>query len=243
MEIATKPTPLALSIYVSLIAVVASTAVAWRVDLFQWDVDITRWVQDFSTGPARFLRGWIFWMGIRGVAGALMVALFALLWLRRHRVEAIFLGLISIPDLFNLGLREIIGRSRPTGDLVNVLTGYGGVQGFSYPSGHSLHVLLFYGFLLYLATRFVANRLLVRTLWTGGVAYMLLSGLWLIYDGRHWFTDVMGGYIYGAFYLLVLIVAYRWANRWLEHNDVTKLAHLLPRFLRKPAEQLLRLIG
>ena len=34
--------------------------------------------------------------------------------------------------------------------------------------------------------------------------------LWLIYDGRHWPLDVIGGYAYGAFYLLALIAAYNW---------------------------------
>ena len=182
-------------------------------------------------------------MGIRGVAGAIMVALFALLWLRRRKVEAIFLGLIGIPDLLNIWLREVISRPRPTDDLVDVLIGYGGVQGYSYPSGHSLHVLIFYGLLLYMATCYITNRSLVRALWVVGVAYMLVSGLWLIYDGRHWFTDVMWGYVYGAFYLLVLIAAYRWAKRWLGHNEVTRLAHTMPYSLRKPAERLLRLIG
>ena len=222
---------------------VASTIVAWNVERFEWDVDITRWVQSFGQGPVRFLRDWIFWMGIRGVAGAIMVVIFALLWLRRRRVEAIFLGLIGIPDLLNIGLKEVISRPRPTGDLVDVIIGYGSAQGYSYPSSHSIHVLLFYGFLLGLATRYITNRLLVRVLWVVGVAYMLVTGLWLIYDGRHWFTDVKGGYIYGTFYLLVLIAAYRWARRWLEHNEVTRLAHAMPHSLRKPAERLLRLIG
>lgn len=186
-----------------------STYVAWTVDLFSWDVDITRWLQGFTLGEARFLRGWLLWMGIRGVAGAVMVLAFGALWFQRRRLEAIFLGLISVPDLFNIWLKELIGRPRPSADLVDVLVGYGRVQGDSFPSGHSLHVLLFYGFLMYLAARYISNRPLVRAIWALGTVYILASGLWLIYDGRHWFTDVMGGFIYGAFYLLVLIAAYR----------------------------------
>ena len=189
-----------------------STYVAWSVDLFSWEVDFTQWVQSFTLGKARFLRGWIFWMGIRGVAGAVMVLAIGYLWLHRQRLEAISLGLISIPDIFNIWLREFIGRPRPTADLVDVLIGYGRAQGESFPSGHALHVVLFYGFLMYLIALYISNRLLMRTIWALGTVYIRFSGLWLVYDGRHWLTDVMGGYIYGAFYLLVLIAAYKWAR-------------------------------
>jgi undecaprenyl-diphosphatase len=165
------------------------------------------------------------------------------LWLKRQRLEAVSLGLISIPDLFNILLREIIGRPRPTADLVDVLIGYGGVQGNSFPSGHALHALLFYGLLMYLAARYIPNRPQVGVIWALGTVYILVSGLWLIYDGRHWFTDVMGGYMYGALYLLVLIAAYKWAKERVRRNEHLRLSRLAPRPLRKPTESLLRLLG
>jgi undecaprenyl-diphosphatase len=243
LELATRTSPLTLGILSTLAAVATSTYVAWTVDLFTWDVDITRWLQGFTRGEARFLHGWLFWMGIRGVAGAVMVLAFGALWFQHRRLEAIFLGLITIPDLFNLWLRELIGRPRPSADLVDVSIGYGGIQGYSFPSGHSLHVLLFYGFLMYLAARYISNRRLVRAIWAVGTVYILASGLWLIYEGRHWFTDVLGGYIYGAFYLLVLIAAYGWTSERVRRNEHLRLSSLPPRFLRKPARYLLRLIS
>jgi membrane-associated phospholipid phosphatase len=172
-----------------------------------------------------------------------MVLVFGILWFQHRRVEAIFLGLLSIPDLFNIWLREMIGRPRPTADLVDVLIAYGGVQGASFPSGHALHALLFYGFLMYLATLCTHKRPLVRTIWALGTVYILISGLWLIYDGRHWFTDIMGGYIYDAFYLLVLIAAYKWVRERVQRNQHLHLSRLAPRPLRKTAEYLLRLLG
>ena len=232
-----------LGILSTLTAVALSTYVAWSVNLFSWEVDFTRWVQGFTPGSARFLRGWVFWMGIRGVAGAVMVLAFGALWLQRRRLEAVFLGLISIPDLFNIWLRDLIGRPRPTTDLVDVLIGHGGVQGSGFPSGHALHVVLFYGFLMYLATQYISNRPLIRAIWTLGTVYILVSGLWLIYDGRHWSADVIGGYIYGGFYLLVLMVAYKWARERVRRNEHLKLSRMLPRPLRKPSEYLLRLVG
>ena len=173
----------------------------------------------------------------------MMVLAFGTLWLQRQRLEAIFLGLISIPDLFNIWLRELIGRPRPTADLVDVLIGYGRAQGDSFPSGHALHVVLFYGFLIYLVALYISNRSLIRAIWALATVYILFSGLWLVYDGRHWFVDVVGGYVYGGFYLLVLIAAYRWAGERVRRNEHLQLSRMLPRPLRKPAEYLLRLVG
>ena len=207
----TKASTLNTAVLSALAAVVASTIVALTVDRFSWEVEFTLWLQGFDLGEARFLRGWIFWMGVRGVAGAVMLAVCLLLWLRRWRLEAVFVALVLAPGLLNILIKEVIGRPRPTADLVDVVIGYGGIQGAGFPSGHAAHVVLFYGFLLYLARLYLPNAAQVRSLYAAGGVYALLTGLWLIYDGRHWLLDVIGGYAYGAFYLLALIAAYHWA--------------------------------
>ena len=88
------------------------------------------------------------------------------------------------------------------------MIGYVGIQGSGFPSGHALHVVLFYGFICYLMFKFLGKRILTITIFWLVAAYILITGLWLIYDGRHWAMDVLGGYSYGAFYLSVLIFNY-----------------------------------
>ena len=230
---------LKVAIAVSLAALVVSTYIALMVERFGWDADITLWTQKFSLGEARFVRGWLFWMGGIGVAGVVLVATAGFLWIRNYRIESAFVALTAIPNFFNFALRDMIGRPRPTMDLVEVI---GGPQGFSFPSGHALHVVYFYGFLLYLAAIFLSDRRLLRTLLVVGGIYIPLSGLWLIYDGRHWFTDVMGGYIYGAFYLSVWIAAYQWTKGQMEERGRFRLLYDLLRinwpFVYKPLCQL-----
>ena len=147
-------------------------------------------------------------MGIRGVAGIVMVLLFIFFWLFNKRTEAIFLALISVPDLLNILIKEMIGRPRPSQDIVDVVIGYGGIQGAGFPSGHALHVVLFYGFICYLMFRFLGKRILTMMVLSLSVVYIIITGLWLIYDGRHWAMDVLGGYSYGLFYLSILIFNY-----------------------------------
>ena len=128
-------------------------------------------------------------------------------------------------------------RAPPTPDLVDVVVGWGGIQGSSFPSGHALHVVLLYGFLLYLARLYIPNPALVRAAIAVGVAHMLATGPWLIYDGRHWAVDVLGGYAYGAFYLLALIAGYNWAIGRIRGGRQARLLGLLhPRLRNRGGE-------
>ena len=194
----------------SVAAVVLSTYFAISVDRFGWEVEFTLWTQRLDLGPVRFVRGWLFWMGGMGVAGVALAVASAILWFRSYRIEAAFVALTAIPNSLNFAVREALGRARPGIDLVEVM---GGPQGFSFPSGHALHVLFFYGFLLYLAAVLLPHRRRFWAMMVAGAIYIPLTGLWLIYDGRHWFSDVLGGYVCGLCYLLIWIAAYQWAKR------------------------------
>ena len=207
-----------LGILAALAAAVTSGA-ALAVDRFEWEVELTLWLQGFSLGPFDFLRGWLFWMGVRGVAGAVMLAVCATLWLKRWRLESAFVAMVFVPDLLNLAIKEAIGRPRPTADLVDVTIGWGGIQGAGFPSGHAVHAVVFYGLLLYLAWRYVPSRPLVQAIAVAVVGYVLATGPWLLYDGRHWLLDVLGGYAYGGVYLLALIAAYERALARLRERE------------------------
>ena len=216
-----------LTLLVAMAAAAVTSGIAMAVDRFQWEVELSQWLQGFGLGPFEFLRGLLFWMGVRGVAGATMLAVCAALWLRRWRLESAFVAMTLGPDLLNLVLKELIGRPRPTDDLVDVTVGWGGIQGSGFPSGHAVHAVVFYGLLLYLAWRYVPTRPLVRAIAVAVVGYVLVTGPWLLYDGRHWLLDVLGGYAYGTVYLLALIEAYERTLARLRAGDGGRLARLL----------------
>ena len=220
----------------ALVATAVLTYFAATVDYFGWELEFSRWLQGFSLGPADFLRGWLFWMGVRSVAGAVMLASCITLWLLRWRLEAIFVALVFAADALNILIKELIARPRPTPDLVDVVVGWGGIQGSSFPSGHAVHAVLFYGFLLYLANRHATNAALAKLAMALGIAYILATGPWLIYDGRHWATDVLGGYAYGSSYLMALIAGYRLALTRIGEGRHPRLKGLLHPSLRSGRE-------
>jgi undecaprenyl-diphosphatase len=204
------------------------------IDRFSWDLSTTRWFQKVDPDTLGPIPDILFYLGLKGVGGAAIGIAVIWLWLKGWRAEAFFMLLILIPDAFNIPLREIIGRPRPSADLVIV---FGGPQGSSFPSGYALHVTLFCGFLIYLF-RYVLRRGFIRTfLWALLGVYIPIVGLWLVYDGRHWTSDVLGGYVYGAFYLVILIWAYRryvlWRRRYPRHDiPVEELSSLCRPFAR-----------
>ena len=236
-EDATRPAYREIFAIAALIIAAATTYIALTVDYYGWELELSLWLQGFSLGGADFLRDGLSFVGARVVAGATLLAVCAVLWARRWRLEAVFVALVLVPDGLNILLKELIARPRPTADLVDVVVGFGGVQGYGFPSGHALHAVLFYGFLLYLARLHVSNPGLVRTALVLGVGYILATGPWLIYDGRHWLIDVIGGYAYGAFYLVAFAAAYKRLLGRVRDGKYPRLAGLLHPSLRMEEEE------
>jgi membrane-associated phospholipid phosphatase len=85
----------------------------------------------------------------------------------------------------------------------------------SFPSGHVENDVVFLGFMLYLSLSKPVNRWRYRWLLIPlqlyAVLNILLIGYSRVVEGSHWLTDVVGGYLAGALWLVLLIVVYHWA--------------------------------
>ena len=104
------------------------------------------------------------------------------------------------------GIKAFIQRPRPLPPEVRVVVAPLG--GTSFPSGHVLTYVAFYGFLGFLLAEHLREGPLrnasVMTL-TGVLA---LVGPSRIQQGHHWTTDVVASYLLGLAYLLALIQLY-----------------------------------
>lgn len=218
-------------------AVGVTTFLAATTDRQPFDLPFTRFVQRLDLEQYGPFSDLIFWMGLRGVAGILLVAAAVALWLKGRWLETSLLLAIAVLDLWNIALRDIIGRPRPTEDLVGVVIGYGGIQGASFPSGHAMHAMLFYGFMAYLVNGLIRRRAVRLAVQTLTLLYIPVAGLWLVHAGRHWPSDVLGGYAYGLLYLLAAIAAHRVGTAWLARRAagrrVPDLAGLARRLRRR----------
>lgn len=108
---------------------------------------------------------------------------------------------LVIVTLLNQLLKYIFQRPRPTGFRLVEETG------FSFPSGHSMVNMAFYGYLIYLICRYVKNKRLKYTL-TGLLSILICSiGISRIYLGVHYASDVAAGFLISIFYLVIYISA------------------------------------
>jgi undecaprenyl-diphosphatase len=102
----------------------------------------------------------------------------------------------------NLILKQLINRSRPDAEhLVSVET-------LSYPSGHAMIAMAFYGLLIYLTTQFA-----IRKAWKFSLIFLLsvliLSiGISRIYLGVHYPSDIAGGYIAGFIWVVFCVMIF-----------------------------------
>jgi membrane-associated phospholipid phosphatase len=132
-----------------------------------------------------------------------------ILWLMRLRLESVFLLASLLADALGGILKIVVGRHRPTPDLVHVVQQ---IQQPSFPSGHTLHYTVFYGFLFFvIATNFKSSWMRNSALVICALL-VLLVGPSRVYLGEHWPTDVLGGYLVGALCLAPLILGYLWAK-------------------------------
>src|SRR5579885_192244 len=130
---------------------------------------------------------------VLGVAGAL--------WLLGRPLEASLAVVGSGAALLAQPFKLLLARPRPTADAVRVASA---LPDSSFPSGHTLLYVGFYGFLFYLAyTRLRRSRVRTLLLWTLG-GLIVLVGPSRVYLGHHWPSDVLASYALGLVYLAVL---------------------------------------
>jgi membrane-associated phospholipid phosphatase len=140
---------------------------------------------------------------------AIVVWLLAMGLLRWFR-PAVFLGLIVlVGNGINATIGDLVGRPRPSSHLIHV--DYT-LSFNSFPSGHTEHVVVFYGFLLFLSlTRPVRQwryhwALLPFQIFV--VLDILVMGYSRVLEGEHWVTDVLAGYLSGLLWLSLFIYLY-----------------------------------
>jgi membrane-associated phospholipid phosphatase len=140
---------------------------------------------------------------VAGVAVALA------LWFSGYRAHAVGLaaGLIVLP-LLQSGIKELVDRPRPDPALVAIRAEFSSP---SFPAGHVMSGTYLYGYLLVFSVlqwgKGVAGRAAAAIL----AIVVLFNGMANIYEGVHWPSDVLGGYLWAG---VLLIPALAGAEAW-----------------------------
>jgi len=184
---------------------------AWWVSLhpiLSIDVSITR---EFQENQSPWLRTLMYASSYIGSAPwlstALVILAAAIFWIGRLRLEALTILFVSATSaILNYIIKIIVERPRPNAQLVEILQHAGGA---SFPSGHVMSYLAFWGLLFSFAIiLFKGNRWWRIALLIVPALFVILVGPSRVYLGDHWASDVLGGYIFGGVWLGICLWFY-----------------------------------
>lgn len=104
---------------------------------------------------------------------------------------------LMISSGLNILLKNILQRERPNEFRLIDESGY------SFPSGHSMVSMAFYGFIIYLVYKYVENKKFKNFLIVLLSALIVFIGTSRIYLGVHYTSDVLAGFLISISYLVI----------------------------------------
>jgi undecaprenyl-diphosphatase len=172
-------------------------------EVFALDTWATPFLHNIASPGLDALMNGLTTMGSGLVLIPIFVVVVAALLLRRRYGAALFLGVASGGALvIDATMKVVFQRPRPKLDYAAVLPDY------SFPSGHSMNGVVTYVSVALILWSVFGRRVGVPALL---IASVLAFGIGLsrIYLGYHYLTDVVGGWLAGVVWLLVVGAAFR----------------------------------
>jgi undecaprenyl-diphosphatase len=126
-------------------------------------------------------------------------------WILRHggRKLAVFLGVTCIGGgVVDTIVKVAVGRPRPEVD-EPIITAFGQ----SFPSGHSMQAVVCYGALLLVFLPLLSGRVRTGAIAATGVLIIAI-GVSRLTLGVHYISDVLGGYVLGAAWLMASVAVF-----------------------------------
>ena len=173
-------------------------------DIIGYKIISTFLISDFATPIAKFITNF-------GGAIFLVIATITLfIVIKNKKIGISILSNVAIVTVLNQLIKRILQRPRPTEYRIIEETGY------SFPSGHSMVSMAFYGYFIYLIYKYVKNKYVK---WISIILLSLLIcliGISRIYLGVHYTSDVLGGFLISISYLIIYISA---ANKFIIEKE------------------------
>ena len=120
---------------------------------------------------------------------------------KQHKKEAVLFAFIVLSGyVLNNAIKYLLKVPRPDIDPLSA-TGF-----YSFPSGHAMNSLIFYGLLAYFTFHFTRNRGLGVLVSVLSIILIILIGFSRLYLGLHYTSDVIGGFIAGFWLLTTAIL-------------------------------------
>ena len=160
-------------------------------DIIGYKLVSTFLISDFATPIAKFITNF------GGAIFLIALTIVLLILIKNKKIGISIFSNLVIVTILNQLLKAILHRPRPTEYRIVEETGY------SFPSGHSMVSMAFYGYLIYLIYKYVKNKYIK---WISIVLLSILVcsiGISRIYLGVHYASDVLAGFTISISYLVI----------------------------------------
>ncbi|KMJ58126.1 hypothetical protein AB685_13850 [Bacillus sp. LL01] len=138
-----------------------------------------------------------------GVIIIMLLSIGLIWWVKRdYAAMGVIVGGVIIVNELNKWLKDYTGRERP-------MTGPG-AESLSFPSGHAMVGLFFYGLLLYFALAYTKGSKKKLAIAIFGTVFIALLGTSRIFLNYHYPSDVLAGYSAGYICLILGVLVYEW---------------------------------
>lgn len=162
-------------------------------DIIGYKFISTYLISDFATPAAKFITNF------GGAIYLIDIAIILFVVIKNKKIGIAIISNLGIVTILNQLLKRILQRPRPEEfRIINE-------SGYSFPSGHSMISMAFYGFLIYLIYKKVKNKYLKWTLITILGTLIISIGISRIYLGVHYTSDVLAGFLIAISYLIIYI--------------------------------------
>ena len=129
----------------------------------------------------------------------IVITILLLILIKNKKIPILITFNLIFSFLSSQLIKIILRRDRPVNiSLVNAM-------GFSYPSGHSMVSMAYFGFIAYLVYKYIDNTIVKVILIITLFVSIFAIGFSRIYLGVHYFSDVLGGFLLSISYLMLFI--------------------------------------
>jgi membrane-associated phospholipid phosphatase len=195
-------------------------ASVFQQDAFlQSDLGFTQRIHASEESPVAPFLDIISDMG-KSVLILLVVQIAIYLYMRRRWSDLVFwLATISLGFVLNRVLREVFQGPRPYLEDIAIIQ-----QNTGFPSGHAMMSLITYGLLAYGVRDLLPRRWWLLTL-GALILLVLLIGYSRMVFGVHYFSDIVGGYAIGLFWLALCLSLRTFMRAWMRTDQGTNIGN------------------
>ena len=167
-------------------------------NISSFDISIYNVIMSLKSGFTTFIMKAVTRFGDAEIL--ILITIICLMFIRNKKLGgSIAINLASV-GLINYVLKKIIQRPRPPLEFRMVEE-----SSFSFPSGHAMASMAFYGLIIYFINKNMKNEKLKKIISISLSILIFLIGISRIYLGVHYASDVIAGFAISIVYLVLYI--------------------------------------